>query len=554
MNLRISSFVLERTFFSIGLIAIFVFAAGLALAQSIEEEAEDPAQVTIGERLFNETRFSQFFYARSMGNVNSQLSSGDPANDTMETIAGRVESPFRGQASSCATCHMVDQALEIPGGGMRTYADFASRTLITSRDGRETKTLRNTQIIVNSTIPRSLPIFLHHDGEFTSIEDLNTAALTGRNMGWLGNEINIAKKHLVKVVKEDDGQGDLAQEFGGSYRDVLAGRATKSKFKLPKEYQVDVMKASDDEIINTLSKIMAAYMDNLRFAQDDEGHYSGSPFDAFLIKNALPRKPSEGESDMSFNLRLKTSLENLSNPLFVNSTEGNFKSHSQDYVFGPKELEGLLIFMNESVTQNRGAGACFQCHTAPHFTNFAFHNIGVAQEEYDSAHGFGSFMNLKIPSLAERNISRADDQARFRSQVSANDPNLVDLGLWNNFAHPSTQKNQKAYREVLEFVLADALGNAREDRATYSDAELLPLTIGMIKTPTLRDLGHSAPYFHNGQAASIEEAVAFYIRNGQMARMGKIRNADPRLARVQITPRDIAPLSAFLRSLNEDYE
>lgn len=527
-----------------------ILVAALALAKpNIEAEApatEDSAEVMIGERLFNEARFSQFFYSHSKGDVNLGLTSGDPANESIETISGRVESPFKGQATSCATCHMVDQALEVPGGGIRTYADFATRTLINSRDGRETRTLRNTQIIVNSTIARDLPVFLHHDGEFTSIEDLSSAALAGRNMGWLTNEKDLARKHVVKVIREDNGQGDLAKEFGGAYRDVLAGRVIQGQFKLPEDYQVDVLRASDEEIIAALSKIMSAYMNNLRFTLDEDGRYSGSPFDAFLAKNRLPQKPESGESDLSFTLRLKKAIQELNDPRFINPSEGRFKSHAQAYIFGPEEFEGLKVFMNDSAQRSRGAGACFQCHTAPHFTNFAFHNIGVAQEEYDSVHGFGSFMNLKIPSLVERNLSQIDDQARFRSQVNAGNPNLVDLGLWNHFAHPNTQKNHKAYREVLAFVLGDI--------AKSSDAELLPFTIGMIKTPTLRDLGHSAPYFHNGQAASIDEVVAFYIRNGRLAHMGKIRNADPRLARVQITPRDIAPLTAFLRSLNEDYE
>jgi hypothetical protein len=39
-----------------------------------------------------------------------------------------------------------------------------------------------------------------------------------------------------------------------------------------------------------------------------------------------------------------------------------------------------------------------------------------------------------------------------------------------------------------------------------------------------------------------------------MASFGFLRNADPRLMDVRIVFADIAPLTAFLRSLNEDYE
>ena len=39
-----------------------------------------------------------------------------------------------------------------------------------------------------------------------------------------------------------------------------------------------------------------------------------------------------------------------------------------------------------------------------------------------------------------------------------------------------------------------------------------------------------------------------------LAREGALRNAAPELRSVFLTPADAAPLAAFLRSLNEDYE
>jgi hypothetical protein len=39
-----------------------------------------------------------------------------------------------------------------------------------------------------------------------------------------------------------------------------------------------------------------------------------------------------------------------------------------------------------------------------------------------------------------------------------------------------------------------------------------------------------------------------------MARNGQLRNASPDLLDVHIDARDVAPLTAFLRALNEDYE
>lgn len=35
---------------------------------------------------------------------------------------------------------------------------------------------------------------------------------------------------------------------------------------------------------------------------------------------------------------------------------------------------------------------------------------------------------------------------------------------------------------------------------------------GAFKVPTLRNIGKTAPYFHNGRFATIEEAIGFYVR------------------------------------------
>jgi cytochrome c peroxidase len=81
---------------------------------------------------------------------------------------------------------------------------------------------------------------------------------------------------------------------------------------------------------------------------------------------------------------------------------------------------------------------------------------------------------------------------------------------------------------------------------------MLDHALGAFKTPGLRDLGHSEPYFHNGSRPDLEEVIRFYARQSIQARAGDIRNPDRELLRIFIDGRDVPPLAAFLRSLNED--
>ena len=86
-----------------------------------------------------------------------------------------------------------------------------------------------------------------------------------------------------------------------------------------------------------------------------------------------------------------------------------------------------------------------------------------------------------------------------------------------------------------------------------TSAEMLPRTIALFKTSNLRDLGHSAPYLHTGRMNSLEQVIRFYQKFSDRARINNVRNGDPELKNIFLDDAAIAPLAAFLRSLNEDY-
>jgi hypothetical protein len=83
--------------------------------------------------------------------------------------------------------------------------------------------------------------------------------------------------------------------------------------------------------------------------------------------------------------------------------------------------------------------------------------------------------------------------------------------------------------------------------------EGLPRTIALFKTASVRDLSHSGPYLHTGRMDSLEEVIQFYVNFSRKARQGGVRNAAPELKEIRLNQSAIAPLAAFLRSLNEDY-
>ncbi|GJL63880.1 MAG: hypothetical protein NPIRA04_25340 [Nitrospirales bacterium] len=566
----------------IGTLTIIPYAA----AQEIEEV--DPAEITAGERLFVETRFAQFFktFLDDGGDTNDSLPIGDPALD--KTVNANLTSeqlangPFAGQSMNCRSCHFVDElGVEEPleGYSMRTYSDFARRSPIPAREDGKTTAVRNAPALVNASLARK-NFLLHLDGEFTTVVDLVEDTLTGRNYGWLPGEKAEAIAHVARIIREDKGTGDLAQEFGGlSYAVLLKGTdpVIPKDFILPDEFRADVLNTTDEEIFEAVAKLIAAYTEDLQFSQDEDGNFNLSPYDVFLETNGLPRQPNKWEPDLKYSTRLLRKilrLEETGQLQFItknpHTPDGGFDFHEQSFVFGDQELQGLKIFFAQkhhrvqpSDRAQGKTGNCIACHTAPNFTDFKFHNTGIAQAEYDGIHGTGAFAQLTIPDLWQRYrhhneylpATEQHPQAKepFRTIPTPENSQHTDLGIWNIFMNPDFPKSQEQIwitlcRESLSehFRVRNIIQFCRPSR-------LLPNAIARFKTPGLRDLGHSAPYSHTGQVDSLEDVVRGYITNSEMQRQGTLRNGDHRLKNIALTEQDIAPLVLFLQSLNEDY-
>ncbi|MDP1587616.1 MAG: cytochrome-c peroxidase [Prosthecobacter sp.] len=79
------------------------------------------------------------------------------------------------------------------------------------------------------------------------------------------------------------------------------------------------------------------------------------------------------------------------------------------------------------------------------------------------------------------------------------------------------------------------------------------------RTPTLRNLKHTAPYFHHGGNLTLEEVLFFYDRLMDQAAetleggdTGTLPPLDPLLRKMNMLPEDHAPIAAFLEALNSD--
>ncbi|HXB68616.1 MAG TPA: cytochrome c peroxidase [Candidatus Acidoferrales bacterium] len=72
-----------------------------------------------------------------------------------------------------------------------------------------------------------------------------------------------------------------------------------------------------------------------------------------------------------------------------------------------------------------------------------------------------------------------------------------------------------------------------------------PRDWGVFKTPTLREIEHTAPYMHDGSLQTLEDVVAFYDKGGI-----KNKNLDEKIKPLHLTDQNKKDLVAFLRALS----
>ncbi len=122
--------------------------------------------------------------------------------------------------------------------------------------------------------------------------------------------------------------------------------------------------------------------------------------------------------------------------------------------FSAAETRGMRLFM--------GKAGCVSCHNGPLFTNFEFHNVGVPEEDVK---------NVDLGRYEGIDTLRADP--------------FNCLGKWSDAGEGDCAE--------LEFL-------------KQQGQEL----VGAFKTPSLRNVGDTAPYMHAGQFSSLTEVIAHY--------------------------------------------
>lgn len=129
------------------------------------------------------------------------------------------------------------------------------------------------------------------------------------------------------------------------------------------------------------------------------------------------------------------------------------------------------------------------------------------------------------------------------SALSANELNGLELfrsdALNCTACHSGFDLSDHGYHNVGQYISYTDPGRER--------ITLIPSDNGKFKTPTLRNIGRTAPYMHDGALPTLEAVIEFFATGGLAH-----ANRDPEMRTFALNPQEKADLIAFLHALNDE--
>jgi cytochrome c peroxidase len=186
-----------------------------------------------------------------------------------------------------------------------------------------------------------------------------------------------------------------------------------------------------------------------------------------------------------------------------------------------------------------GKAACSSCHSGPHLTDELFHNIGIPQT------GEAVPKTTDCPKSADPETAAAAACDCFHEKALKCAP----WGAYDGLRRLRTadEKSPIYNRWSRTGSFSDAPSDT--SRQAYYDLPLTESLKGAWRTPSLRNVGLTAPYMHDGRYATLDEVVWHYNTGGSGAGSEQVGHLSAQIKPLGLTDAEMSDLVAFLQSL-----
>jgi cytochrome c peroxidase len=281
-----------------------------------------------------------------------------------------------------------------------------------------------------------------------------------------------------------------------------------------------------------------------------------------LIKNAFQPRLWNATQEVSLGGAPYTQME-ANFPLFFGLAIQMYESTLiSDQAPLDAYLQGDHTAMNDQQVQGMnlflGKGKCISCHGGAELTNAGSRLLFHPRERIERM-------------VMADNLTTLYDNGFYNTGVR---PTSEDLALGGSDAWGNPLSFTRQYNTVLKGgTIPDPLDvdvctfEARLSPAIPCDATLKPnvdfrdAVDGAFKTPTLRNIALTGPYFHNGSRATLQQVMEFYNRGGDQrgedasntsgfehpaVNQHNGSNLDPDMTRLNLTPDEVNALVKFM--------
>lgn len=234
------------------------------------------------------------------------------------------------------------------------------------------------------------------------------------------------------------------------------------------------------------------------------------------------RQPTFTQMEANFSLFFGLSVQMYESLLVSDQTPYDAYADGNTAALTSVQKQGLDLFLNK--------GKCVACHKGAEFTGASVQNVALGRLERmvmgDGQNGVydAGFYNIGVrPTREDLGVGGSDPF----------DFPLSEARLLSQFG-PTVYKNVVGVTPNLSLATGERV-----------------VADGAFKTPGLRNVELTAPFFHNGGQRTLREVVDFYNRGGDFAAQN-IRDLDPDVVRLGLTSKEKDAMVAFLKALTDE--
>jgi cytochrome c peroxidase len=265
--------------------------------------------------------------------------------------------------------------------------------------------------------------------------------------------------------------------------------------------------------------------------------------------HVVPKKGKQADNVYSqmqanFSLFFGLAIQMYEATLISNDSPYDRYQDGDDGALSASAKEGLNLFMTPGDELGFAGGSCFNCHFGPEFTKATVSNVGRV-----------TFLG----DLPEQIIERMD--------MADGHGATYDSGFYNIGVRPTEEDIGRGGKDPFGFPLAYSARALMIQNGTNlgfpnppnicGDGVTQPCPIhrinvdGTFKTPTLRNVELTGPYFHNGGQATLMQVVDFYNRGGDFHEHN-LANLDTDIDNLRLNDYAKNRIVDFLLSLTDD--